>query len=65
MPAVSKSQRRLAGMALAAKEGEGSVPMGGGMMSMSVGDLRHYAGTSEKGLPVRKGKKKSVRRKKV
>lgn len=55
-PAVSKSQRRLAGMALAAKEGRGAAP--GGMMGMSLEDLKHYAGTPEKGLVKRKGKKK-------
>ena len=56
MPAVSVKQRRLAGMALAAKEGKGPAP--GGMMDMSLEDLRHYAGTPEKGLPKRTGKKK-------
>ena len=54
-PAVSSKQRRLAGMALAAKEGRGGAP--GGMMGMSLTDLKHYAGTSEKGLPKRKKKK--------
>jgi L,D-peptidoglycan transpeptidase YkuD (ErfK/YbiS/YcfS/YnhG family) len=55
MPAVSKSQRRLAGMALAAKEGRGSAPSG--MMGMSLEDLKHYAGTPEKGLKTRKTRK--------
>jgi len=56
MPAVSLKQRRLAGMALAAKEGRGPAP--GGMMGMSLSDLKHYASTPEKGLPKRKGKNK-------
>ena len=51
MPAVSKGQRRLAGMAMAAKEGKGPVPEGGGMMGMTLDDLKHYAGTKEKGVP--------------
>ncbi len=55
MPSVSRSQRRLAGMAIAAREGGGPAP--GGMMDMSLADLKHYAGTKEKGLPKRKGKK--------
>lgn len=55
-PAVSVKQRRLAGMSLAAREGRGEVPAG--MMDMSLVDLRHYAGTPEKGLPKRKGRKK-------
>ena len=55
-PAVSSKQRRLAGMALAAKEGRGPTP--GGMMGMSLADLKHYASTPEKGLPKWKGKKK-------
>jgi len=42
-------------MALAAKEGRG--PTSGGMMGMSLTDLKHYAGTKEKGLPKRKGVK--------
>ena len=58
MPAVSKGQRRLAGMAMAAKEGKGPVPEGGGMMGMTLDDLKHYASTSERGLPKRKGKNK-------
>ena len=60
MPAVSLKQRRMAGMALAAKEGRGPAP--GGMMGMSLADLKHYASTSEKGLPKRKGKKKKGKR---
>ena len=60
MPAVSLKQRRLAGIALAAKEGRGPAP--GGMMGMSLADLKHYASTSEKGLPKRKGKKKKGKR---
>ncbi len=61
-PAVSRSQRRLAGMAMAAKQGEGPAPTGGGMMGMSLADLKHYAGTPEKGLPKRKAKRKVVKR---
>ena len=57
MPAVSSRQRRLAGMALAAKEGRGPAPSG--MMGMSLSDLKHYASTPEKGLPKRKKKKKA------
>jgi len=49
-------------MALAAKEGRGPAP--GGMMDMSLADLKHYASTPEKGLPKRKGKKKKGRGKK-
>jgi hypothetical protein len=54
MPAVSKRQRRLAGV-------EFSKPGSTGMMGMALEDLRHYAGTKEGGLPVRKkgkGKKR-------
>ena len=51
MPAVSKKQRRLAGMALRAKEGKGPAPFTGGMMEMSKEDLKHYASTPETGLP--------------
>jgi hypothetical protein len=60
MPSVSKAQRRMAGMAMAAKEGKGKMPMGGGMMGMSLDDLKEYAGTPEKGLlkKVKKGKKR-------
>ncbi len=57
MPAVSKAQRKLAGMVLAVKEGGGPSPVGGGMMDMSLEDLKHYASTPEKGLPKRKAKK--------
>jgi len=65
MPSVSKSQRRLAGMALAAKEGVGPAPMGGGMMGMSLSDLKHYASTPEKGLPKKKAKRKAPKKGKV
>ena len=64
MPAVSKSQRRLAGMSLAAKEGGGPSPVGGGMMDMSLEDLKHYASTPEKGLPKRTAKKVAKKGKK-
>jgi len=59
MPAVSKKQRRLAGMALRAKKGKGPAPFTGGMMEMSKEDLKHYASTPETGLP------KIVRKRKV
>jgi len=55
MPAKSKSQRKAAGMALAAKKGK--MPMSElkgpakGMAQMGMKDLEHYAKTSEKGLP--------------
>jgi hypothetical protein len=38
-----------------------SKPGSTGMMGMSLGDLRHYAGTKERGLPLRKGKKRKKR----
>ena len=56
MPSVSKAQRRLAGMALAARRGEGEAS--GGMMGMSLADLEHFASTRDKGLPERKKQKR-------
>jgi hypothetical protein len=55
--AVSKSQQRAAGIALAAKK-KGETPKGKGaaaeMSKMSSGDLKKYAGTKHKGLPKKK-----------
>jgi hypothetical protein len=56
IPAVSKKQRRLAGMALSVEDGKGKAPSG--MMGMSLEELKVYAGTPEKGLSVRKKRKK-------
>jgi len=62
VPAVSKNQRRAAGIALAVKKGE--IPMdslqGASLQmwrSMTMEELEHYAGTKEKGLPEKKKKK--------
>jgi len=55
--AVSKSQQRAAGIALAAKK-KGETPKGKGaaaeMSKMSQKDLEKYAGTKHKGLPKKK-----------
>ena len=56
MPAVSVKQRKA--MAIAEHEPEKLYARNRGMMGMSLSDLKHYAGTPEKGLPKRKGKKK-------
>ena len=60
MPAVSKSQRRLMGMAEAVKKGELPADKYPGAAkvakSMSLSDLSHYATTKEGGLPERKKK---------
>ena len=61
MPAVSKTQRRA--MAIAEHHPEELYARNRGMMGMSLSDLKHYAGTPEKGLPKRKKKvKKKGRR---
>jgi len=58
MPAKSKSQRRAAGMALAAKKGK--IPMSKlkgaakSMAKMGKTSLKHFAETKEKGLPEKK-----------
>ncbi len=56
MPAKSKAQRRVAGMAKAIQEGELSPsysPQAAQMAkSMKPGDLGEFAKTKEKGLPV-------------
>lgn len=56
--AVSKSQQRAAGIALAARK-KGEKPKGKGaaaaMADMSKKDLEKYAGTKHKGLPKKKG----------
>ncbi len=64
MARTKGSKNGVHGMALAAKEGRGVIPVGGGMMGMSLEDLEHYAGTKEKGLPKRKGKKVAKKGKK-
>lgn len=58
MPSVSKSQQRAAGMAMAAKEGKMpmSKMMGAAksMSSMTTSELKKFASTERKGLPMRK-----------
>ena len=60
MPAKSKAQQRAAGMALAAKRGK--IPKSKlkgaakSMAKMPTKSLKHYASTSRKGLPKKKGK---------
>jgi len=59
MPAVSKKQRKAAGMAYAAKKGEFDPSELRGSakemyQSMGKKDLRKFAKTKEKGLPVKK-----------
>jgi hypothetical protein len=56
MPAVSKKMRRAA--AIAEHEPEKLHEENKGLAKMSKSDLHDYAATSEKGLPVRKRKKK-------
>ena len=63
MPAVSKAQRKAAGMALAARRGEISPDSLKGaaesmFLSMTIKELEHFAGTKEKGLPRKKKKGK-------
>jgi len=54
MPAVSKSQRRLAAIA---KHHPGKLyKRNRGVLKMSQKQLGHYAGTSEKKLPKKKSK---------
>ena len=54
MPAKSKKQRRFMGAELARKrKGKRT------RTKMSAKQLKEYAGTSEKGLPVRKRKKRA------
>ena len=55
-PAVSVAQRKAA--AIAKHEPEKLYARNRGMMGMSLADLKHYASTSEKGLPKRKKKGK-------
>jgi len=59
MPAKSKAQQQAAGAALAAKRGE--IPVSnlkgaarGMYYSMTMAELREFAGTKRKGLPKRK-----------
>lgn len=53
--AVSKSQQKAAGAALAAKRGEGkAVGASKEMMKMSTKELKKFAGTKHKGLPEKK-----------
>jgi hypothetical protein len=53
--AVSKSQQKAAGAALAAKRGEGkAVGASKEMMKMSTKELEKFAGTKHKGLPEKK-----------
>jgi hypothetical protein len=61
MPAKSKLQQRLMGMALATKRGEmkgGSAIVKGLAESMSGKELKKFAGTKTKGLPTKVKKKK-------
>jgi hypothetical protein len=63
MPAVSRNQRKSAGMALAAKRGKIPVSKLKGSArqmynSMSAEQLGHFAETSEKDLPIEKAKRK-------
>ena len=58
MPATSKAQQAVAGIALAAKRGQ--VPKGSlrgpakQMAKMPTKSLKHFAGTKTKSLPARK-----------
>lgn len=58
MPAQSKKQRRTAGMARAIQKGEmkarPGTPSAEMAASMPPADLKEFASTPEKGLPVRK-----------
>jgi len=55
MPATSVKQRQAA--AIAEHHPEELYERNKGLLSMSEEKLSHYAGTSEKGLPKKKGKK--------
>ena len=55
MPATSVKQRQAA--AIAEHHPEELYERNKGLLSMSKDKLSHYAGTSEKGLPKKKGKK--------
>lgn len=60
MPATSKKQQRFMGMALATKRGEmkGASPaLKKAAKSMTSKELKKYAGTKHKGLPLRSKKK--------
>ena len=60
MPAKSKQQQEMMGMALAMKKGEMPMKGNAGRLAkkMSMASLKEYAGTKRKGLPKRvKGKK--------
>lgn len=65
MPSVSKKQRRFMGMAKAIKEGKkvpgASAAVKKAAKGMTSTQLSHYAGTKEKGLPMRR---KSIKRSK-
>lgn len=61
MPAKSKKQQKLMGMALAVKRGEAkpaSSEVAKVSASMSAKQLKDFASTKRKGLPVRVKKKK-------
>ena len=62
MPAVSKKQRRLMGLALSVKRGKTpksySKAATKAARTMSKKQLSHFAKTDEKGLPVRRKRKK-------
>ena len=62
MPAVSKKQKRFLSIALAIKKGKASKSYSPeatkAAKSMTKKALEHYAKTSEKGLPLRKKRKK-------
>jgi hypothetical protein len=69
MPAKSKAQQKAAGAALAAKRGEIKKSKLKGasrsmVKSMSERQLKEFAGTKRKSLPVRKGSKSRITAKK-
>jgi hypothetical protein len=59
MPAESKAQR--AASAIAKHHPEDLYERNKGLLSMTQEQLGHYAGTSEKGLPNKKQKKRGVK----
>lgn len=67
MPSVSKKQRRSAGMAKAIQEGKmkskPGTPSAEMARSMKSSDLKEFATTKEKGLPVKITKTGSVKKK--
>jgi len=61
MPAKSKKQRRA--MAIAKHKPSKLYKRNKAMLKMSKAELHKYAKTKERGLPVKKKKKKKIRRK--